>query len=242
MNLPLFATVPAWMSALALVLSIALPATLWHAFYSTGVHARIVGARTMSLWLGVLMLVWVVGAVILSLEGVFEADPTARIPNLSGAFLPLAGGFIVWTASRSFRQTVRAMPADWMIRIQFYRALGFIYVVGWRLGSMPAPYAIPAGFGDLVVGFSALWVARMVRLQRPGARAAAIGWNIFGLTDVVTASGSGQGQSGHRDHVIPAGAAAGDRCTALRALPFLLTAPGNRAGSTRRVHDGLKSG
>jgi hypothetical protein len=52
---------------------------------------------------------------------------------------------------------------------------------------MPAPYAIPAGFGDLVVGFSALWVARMVRLQRPGARAAAIGWNIFGLTDVVTA-------------------------------------------------------
>jgi hypothetical protein len=187
MNLPLFATVPAWMSALALVLAIALPTVLWHAFYTTGQHARIAGSRTLSIWLGAIMLAWVAVAVILSLEGFFEADPEARIPNLSGAILPLLAGFILWMAAPGFRESVRAMPPDWLIRVQFYRAVGFIYLAGWQLGLMPAPYAIPAGFGDVIVGFSALWVARMVRLRRPGADLAATIWNLFGLADVAVA-------------------------------------------------------
>jgi len=187
MNLPLFSDVPAWMSAAALVLSVALPTMLWQVFYSTGQHAKIPGSRTLSIWLGVIMLIWVTGAVVLSLENFFRADPTARIPNLSGAFLPLLGGFALWAASPAFRETVRAMPPDWLIRIQSYRAVGGIYLVGWQLGSMPAPYAIPAGFGDLIVGFSALWVARMVRQRRPGADRLAMIWNIFGLTDVCVA-------------------------------------------------------
>ena len=186
MNLQLFAAVPAWMSTLALLFCIAVPAMLWQAFERTGKAARIRGARTASAWLGVLFLVWVGLAVLLSLRGFFEADPSARIPNLLVALLPLLAGLVLWPAWRGFRETVLAARPDWMIRLQHYRIVGILYLAGWHYGLMPAVFSIPAGFGDCLVGFSAPWVAWMVARQRPGAAFAGRFWNIFGLVDIAT--------------------------------------------------------
>ncbi len=187
MNFQLFAALPAWISALVLVFAIGLPTTMWQGFQQAGANAKVDGARATSMRLGVFLFVWVTAAVWLSLRGFFEADPVARFPHLTYSLLPLLIGVILWPASRSFRETLRAIGPDWLIRIQHYRTLGFIYLVCWYIGLMPAAIAIPAGVGDLIVGLSALWVAKQVRGHRAGAGRIATIWNIFGLLDVLTA-------------------------------------------------------
>jgi len=187
MNIQLFAAVPAWVSTLALVVSIALPTTMWHTFERSGSDARIDGARTMSIWLAVVLFLWVTAAVLLSLLGFFEADPLARLSNIAYTFVPLLAGVILWPCSRIFRATLRAVHPNWIIRIQFYRILGISYLVSWRYGLMPAVFSIPAGVGDSIVGFSALLVAWMVYRRRSGAGSAAKLWNTFGLIDIATA-------------------------------------------------------
>src|ERR1700730_17270278 len=168
MNLQMFSAVPAWASTLALVFSIAVPTTMWHAFQRAGTDAKIAGARRTSIWIAIILFLWVALAVFLSLRGFFEADPSARIPNLTYLLLPLLAGVVLWPASRSFRETVCAIRKDWMIRIQLYRTIGFLYLVGWHYGLMPAAFALPAGVGDSLVGLSAPFVAWMVRHRRIG--------------------------------------------------------------------------
>jgi|SRR5579872_4915565 len=187
MNFRVFAAVPAWVSTLALVVAIALPTTLWHAFERAGTEAKISGARSMSKWLAAALFLWVTMAVLLSLLGFFEADPLARVPNISYTFVPLLSGIILWPASRIFRETLRAVRPDWIIRIQTYRLLGITYLIGWRYGLMPAVFSIPASVGDSLVGSSALFVAFQVYHGRPGAGSAAKFWNIFGLADILVA-------------------------------------------------------
>jgi len=186
-NSRILAAVPAWVSTLALVFSIGLPTAMWQAFYRAGKDSGIDGARKTSIWLGVILSLWVAAAVFLSLRGFFEADPDARVPHLVYALLPLLCGLVLWPASRSFRGSVRALGPDWIIRIQIYRTLGLISLVGWYHGLMPRVFAMPAGVGDLLVGLSAPGVAWMVRHGRPGAASATTFWNFLGLADVVIA-------------------------------------------------------
>jgi hypothetical protein len=52
-------------------------------------------------------------------------------------------------------------------------------------GRVPALWALPAGAGDVLVGATALWVAR--GLGRPGGRHRAIVWTLLGTADLVVA-------------------------------------------------------
>ncbi len=60
-------------------------------------------------------------------------------------------------------------------------------------GALPAHFAVPAGWGDVVVGLAAPIVALALAAPRPGTLALAAGWNAFGLLDLVVAVGMGTG-------------------------------------------------
>src|SRR5262249_33759930 len=53
----------------------------------------------------------------------------------------------------------------------------------------PALWALPAGIGDIAVGATAFWVAS--QLATPSGRRVAVGFNLFGLADLVVAVGLG---------------------------------------------------
>jgi hypothetical protein len=186
MNLRAFTLLPTWVSALILVCAIAIPTTMWHAFRRTGSDAKIDGSRRVSIGLAVILFFWITAAISLSLQGFFEANSSVLVLNIAYSLLPVLAGVGLWFASRSFRETVRAVPADCLIRIQSYRALGLVYLVSWYCGLLPGVFAIPAGVGDLLVGISAPVVASVVRRRSSLAGLAATLWNVFGLIDLVT--------------------------------------------------------
>ena len=95
--------------------------------------------------------------------------------------------------SPTWRRVVDAIPADALISVQVYRLIGGIFLVLYAIGSLPRHFALPAGWGDLVVGLLAPFVALAVRRQLGGARPLALGWNVFGFLDLVAAVGLGTG-------------------------------------------------
>ena len=62
---------------------------------------------------------------------------------------------------------------------------GLAFLLTMALGHLPALFALPAGVGDIAAGIAAPLVAR--GLAQGTGRRAALWFNAFGLTDLVTA-------------------------------------------------------
>jgi hypothetical protein len=93
-----------------------------------------------------------------------------------------------------WRKVVDAIPADQLISAQVYRVIGgALFLPLYAMGSLPAHFALPAGWGDLVVGLLAPLVAFAVIRKTRGAQKLALGWNLFGFVDLVAAVGLGTG-------------------------------------------------
>jgi hypothetical protein len=134
---------------------------------------------------------WLVLAVSLAWLGAYTADPH-RWPTIQfGIVLPIIAGVLLYRRSDLLRGIFAAMPQTWIIGIQFYRALGFIFLVLYRASAIPAFFALPAGIGDLIVGFGALALAWSYGTStNPPASVVAL-WNGFGIVDLVVAVGTG---------------------------------------------------
>ena len=84
-----------------------------------------------------------------------------------------------------------AVPQQWLIVVQLYRALGVIFLILYVAGKLPGLFAWPAGVGDIVIGLLApvigLAYARVPRDTAAFVRA----WNVFGILDLVVAVTTG---------------------------------------------------
>jgi hypothetical protein len=129
---------------------------------------------------------WVIIAFTLSIRGFFVSSAVA-VPRIAYAFLPLAVGYLAYRLLRSVRTVVDEIPMHSMIGLQFYRALGVVFLVEWMLGALPGAFALPAGIGDIAIGLSAPWMAARVRAGAPRAREMAILWNVLGIADLMVA-------------------------------------------------------
>jgi hypothetical protein len=68
----------------------------------------------------------------------------------------------------------------------FFRMVeGAAFLIMMALGHLPALFAVPAGLGDITAGIAEPLVSR--RLGRGTSRRAALWFNAFGITDLVTA-------------------------------------------------------
>jgi hypothetical protein len=72
-----------------------------------------------------------------------------------------------------------------LLRLNLWRLEGVVFLVLMVTGQMPALWALPAGVGDILVGAAAFPVAS--RLDSPGGVRRAIGFNLFGLADLIVA-------------------------------------------------------
>jgi hypothetical protein len=104
---------------------------------------------------------------------------------------PVVLGYGLYAVSPTWRRLVRATPHSWLVGVQAYRVIGAVFLLVWAAGGLPAYFAIPAGVGDVLTGVGALGVASLVAGRRRRWRGAALGWNAFGLADLVVAVGAG---------------------------------------------------
>jgi hypothetical protein len=191
--------IPAYISAILLVANLAIAVALWR-ILATGVTAAGLPtgtARNARLAIGAFLAAWLGGALLLAPRAASLADQdpfvlTPLIPLFNIVPLAIIAGAI-WL-SPTLRRVIAATPLPALIGIQFYRVIGAVFLVLLGLGQLPAHFALPAGWGDVAVGLAAPLVALAIARHASGARALAIGWNLFGLLDLVVAFGMGTGR------------------------------------------------
>lgn len=129
--------------------------------------------------------VWLVGVFLLAAANFFRNNATP--PRVPMALLAtLLFGYLL-LLSPTFRRIVAAVPQHWLIGVQGFRVLGGVFLVRYFEGQLPGRFAIPAGVGDVLTGLFAPFVAYAWYSGKPWARNAAIGWNLFGMADLVNA-------------------------------------------------------
>ena len=124
----------------------------------------------------------------------FAASAVRLFKNESNRFgiaLALAAlapivAFSLWFAmSQKFRHFALSLNPRILTSVQSWRILGFVFVLLQAHGILPATFALPAGYGDMVVGASAPLVAW--RLARPSRRGSFILWQLLGIADLIMA-------------------------------------------------------
>lgn len=137
-----------------------------------------------------LVAAWFVFALTASAFNVFK-NPQNRVgvAVAIAATVPIVV-FIAWAvASHNFRQFTLSLNPGVLAFIQSWRVLGAVFVLLEAQHVLPAVFALPAGYGDMAIGFTAPLVA--VWLAVPGHRASFLAWQLLGILDLVTAVGLG---------------------------------------------------
>jgi hypothetical protein len=139
----------------------------------------------------VLLSLWFVVALALSWTEVFRGVAD-RVPTIEfGIFVPVVVGLVWLWRSETALRLIDAVPQSWLVGIQFYRALGLIFLLLNARGSLPSLFALPAGNGDLAVGLLAPAVGLAYARGVAGRELLVRGWNLLGLFDLAVAITTG---------------------------------------------------
>jgi hypothetical protein len=186
-------TVPSYLPYFVLVSGAGIVATLLfglrlalsRAGWSADDQSRLVRLSALVLigWFGI--------AFVLGVSGVYRGA-SDQIPTIQyGILVPILIGSMLIVRSSSMARVIEAVPQQWLIGVQFYRALGIIFLVLYGAGKMPGLFAWPAGIGDVLVGTLALVVAIAYARGPEKNGDLAWVWNILGLTDLSVAVATG---------------------------------------------------
>lgn len=132
---------------------------------------------------------WLLLVVSLGTAGAFVARPgTPPVGIALGVGAPLLLFFAWLRLSQSFRDFVLSLDLRFIAGVQAWRwaGLGFLSLYAYKV--LPALFALPAGLGDMAIGFAAPWIILgLVRHPDFAASAAFIRWNVLGILDLVLA-------------------------------------------------------
>lgn len=90
-----------------------------------------------------------------------------------------------WMTSEKFRQFMLSLNPTALTLAHSWRIMGFTFLLLEARGLLPAMFALPAGYGDMLIGATATIVAW--KLAIPSHRSSFIFWQALGITDLVTA-------------------------------------------------------
>jgi hypothetical protein len=186
-------TVPTYLPYFVLVsgaavvgtLVLGLRVALRRAGWSSHERRRVVGISALILlgWLGV--------ALAFAVSEAYRGAP-GELPTIQfGILAPILIGSALIVRSSTMARVIEAVPQQWLIGVQLYRALGVIFLILYGAGQMPGLFAWPAGVGDVLVGALAPIVAIAYARGPEMNRDLAWAWNILGLTDLGVAVATG---------------------------------------------------
>ncbi|SIT46369.1 conserved membrane hypothetical protein [Paraburkholderia ribeironis] len=199
-----------------------------HAFIAAGLwlgleSTNLTPGQRRATWLAIIIphTLWFALVWSAAINGVFRlggTPPTAPWLPLA-IFVPVIIGAPLLLRSKRVGQVLDAMPASWLIALQFYRVFGSWAIAAWLHGVVPAVSSLPAGMGDVLTGLFAVPAAIAVASGTAQGRKAAIAWNIFGLADFAVAITLGMITAPGRFQLIVPGGPSIDA----GAYPYVLT-------------------
>jgi len=137
--------------------------------------------------------IWFVLVVALGAKGAFLGRPGAPPIGMAIGFTAPLLLFFAWLwLSPAFRDFILSLDLRLVAGMQAWRfaGLGFLFLYAYKV--LPGLFALPAGLGDMAVGFAAPWmILGLARQPDFAASAAFVRWNWLGILDLVVALGLG---------------------------------------------------
>jgi hypothetical protein len=123
--------------------------------------------------------------------GAYHVDQ-GTLPTIQyGILLPILIGIpLVWR-SEWVARILDAVPQEWLVGVQLYRALGVIFLILYASGKLPGLFAWSAGVGDIAIGLLAPVVGFAYARSPRDAAGLVRAWNVFGILDLVVAVTTG---------------------------------------------------
>ena len=142
-----------------------------------------------SLTVTLVLTAWFLLVVSLGAVGAFISRPgTPPVGIAIGVGAPLLLFFAWLRLSPSFRDFVLSLDLRLIAVIQAWRWAGLGFISLYAYNVLPGIFALPAGLGDMAIGFTAPWVI-LALVRRPdfATSAAFIRWNVLGILDLAVA-------------------------------------------------------
>jgi hypothetical protein len=143
-------------------------------------------------WL--IALLWLIVAIGLGLSGLLRQ---VRPPGPQILIFGLTGALIVaYRVSRSFRDWLQGIDPRAVVALHLTRFVGFYFLWLHGRGELPYRFAVPGGWGDIIVATGAAII--LASWPGFGRRAAVLLiWNIYGLVDIlfVVATAAAEGRA-----------------------------------------------
>jgi hypothetical protein len=132
--------------------------------------------------------VWASAVVAIAAAGGFAPGATGPFPAPVFAFgILVIGGLVAWFRSPAFRHALLSLPLAGLVGVNALRIGGIFFLILHAQGRLAAPFAISAGWGDIITGFAAIPLAAMAALGRGPSRRVLAAWNAFGALDLIVA-------------------------------------------------------
>lgn len=166
-----------------------------------------------------LLAVWLLLVLSFGAAGAFVGPPgTPPLPIALGVAGPLVLFFAGLRLSKSFRDFVLSLDLRLIAGIQAWRWAGLGFLSLYAHGVLPAVFALPAGLGDMAIGFTAPWMM-LALIRQPGfaASGAFVRWNVLGILDLIIAVSIGTVST-----VLATGAPGEISTAPMATLPLLL--------------------
>jgi hypothetical protein len=92
---------------------------------------------------------------------------------------------VVWVALPSFRRWLLGLDLRWLIALHLTRYVGIYFlIIYYRDGALPRAFAVPGGWGDIVVATLALGLVAAGGNLEPKRWLVGL-WNTLGLIDIL---------------------------------------------------------
>jgi hypothetical protein len=145
--------------------------------------AQRVSEKQQHAWITAGLAIWLAGAVLAGALGALEElrPPAPQVILIAlTAGLIAAGALVPWV-----RRWAEAIDLRAVVALHLTRFVGFYFLVLYRRGELPYAFAVPGGWGDIVVATLALVLLLALRPSGAWGRRLYLGWNVLGLFDIV---------------------------------------------------------
>ncbi len=123
---------------------------------------------------------------LMSFTGVF-LENTMPPKILFYTTFPLLAFLLLVVSNLKLYQTIlQKTTLQALVQIHLFRLIGVFFIITNVYGVIPTKFAYIAGFGDIAVALTSIFVAKAIANKKTYAKPLTIVWNIFGLLDIVS--------------------------------------------------------
>jgi len=133
---------------------------------------------------------WFLLALLVSLSGVMYGAPAPVIGAVNWTLVALVL-LLIWRL-RGLRDWVRSLDLKILITFHAARFVGFYFLWLHSLGRLPYAFAVPGGWGDILIAIAALLVVVFaLPLRKMWQWRTVLAWNTIGLLDILLVIATG---------------------------------------------------